>query len=280
MPELLDDLPPVLTVDNPEHRIVKTVFLPAKLEDNPLLTVRDPGYRERLYQSGEKLARALLDGDWSVFAGQFLSEFTYASHTCAPFDIPANWTRFRGYDWGFASPFAMLFLAKEPSTGRLYVYKEIYEHRMTDPEQAEKVKEYTEKDERFSFTFADPSIWIKRSVEMTSKSTFDVFLDHQIYLTKADNDQVRKAKRLRSALANIHDGKPGLLIFRNCKMTILELEGLITDPDRPEVPDRGQTDHAYDALCYALTNYMPPSVRTRRINKTTAQSPLLDLKGL
>ena len=119
-------LPPVKTVENPEHRLVDTIFLPAFLEDNPILEERDPGYRDRLYQQGERIAEALLKGNWSVFAGQFLSEFSYHRHVCKPFDIPRHWTRYRGYDWGFAAAFCCLWMAKDPASGRLYVYKEIY----------------------------------------------------------------------------------------------------------------------------------------------------------
>jgi phage terminase large subunit len=277
----MDELPPVKTVENPEHRLIETVFLPAFLEDNPLLEERDPGYRERLYQQGEILARALLEGDWSVFAGQFLSEFSYHRHVVKPFVIPRTWTRFRGFDWGFAAPACVLWLAKEPATGRLYIYNELYEAGLTDPQLAEKVNDMTESNERFSFTYADPSVWTKRTTGVIAKSTFDVFLEHQIYLIKADNNQERKSSRLRAALADIHDGEPGLKIFESCKNTIVELEGLMSDPDHLERPLPNQMDHAYDALCYALSNYSAPSVIGRSRKKTNKRkSPYAGMRGI
>lgn len=277
----MTDLPPIKTVENPEHRMVETVFLPAFLEDNPILEQRDPGYRERLYAQGERLAKALLEGDWSVFAGQFLSEFAYHRHVCKPFDIPRGWTRFRGYDWGFSAPACMLWLAKEPSTGRLYVYREMYEAGLTDPQQAQRVNDLTESDERFSFSFADPSVWTRRTTDIIAKSTYDVFLEHSIYLTKADNNQERKATRLRSSLADIHDGEPGLKVFSTCSNLIAEIEGLMSDQDHPERPLPNQADHAYDALCYALSNYSAPSI-TGRVRKTTqkVRSPFVSMKGI
>ena len=274
------DLPPVKTVENPEHRLVESVFLPALLEDNPLLEQRDPGYRERLYAQGERLAKALLEGDWSVFAGQFLSEFAYHRHTIDPFDIPRNWVRFRGYDWGFADPACMLWLAKEPSTARLFVYREMYESGLTDPQQAERINDMTETYERFAFTFADPSAWTRRTTEIIAKSTYDVFLKHQILLSKADNKQERKSHRIHSALGDIHDGEPGLKIFKNCRNLIGELEGLMSDPDHQERPLRNQLDHAYDALCYSLSNYIPPTVTGRRRRKSNSKSPFVDMEGI
>lgn len=276
---MMTDLPPVKTVTNPEHRLIESVFLPAFLEDNPILEERDPGYRERLYQQGERLAEALLNGNWSVFAGQFLSEFRFHEHVIKPFDIPSTWTRFRGYDWGFAAPFSMVWFAKDPDSHRIYLYKELYEYGMTDPQQAEMIKDNSQ-GERYAFTYADPSIWTKRSTDIIAKSTYDVFIEHQILMSKADNNQERKAKRLRSALANIHDGKPGMQIFSSCEYCIIELEGLMSNPDRPEIPLPNQADHAYDAVCYALSRYTPPRLAGSRGQFKNQQSPLVGLKGI
>lgn len=116
---------------------------------------------------------------------------------------------------------------------------------------------------------------------MIAKSTYDVFLEHGILLNKADNNQMRKAKRLRQALADIHDGLPGLQIFSSCKNVIGEIEGLMSDPDNPEKPLPNQMDHAYDALCYALSNYVPPAVNTRqRREPRERKNPFLGMKGI
>jgi len=277
----INKLPEVKTVENPEHRLVESVFLPAFLEDNPILEERDPGYRDRLYAQGKQLADALLKGDWSVFAGQFLSEFSYHRHVVAPFEIPRSWTRFRGYDWGFAAAACMLWIAKDPASGRLYVYNEMYEPGLTDPKQAELINDLTQSSEKFIFTFADPSVWTRRTVELIAKSTYDVFLEHGILLTKADNNQERKVKRIRNVLDDIHDGEPGLKIFKTCENLIAELEGLMSDPNRPERPLPNQADHAYDALCYALTNHSTPAItRHKKRNVKSVRNPFVGMRGI
>jgi hypothetical protein len=175
----------------------------------------------------------------------------------------------------------MLWLAKEPSTGRLFVYQEFYEPGMTDPQQAEAINDLTQTYEKFAFNFGDPAVWTKRTTDIIAKSTYDVFLEHQILLTKADNDQERKAHRIRQALADIHDGKPGLQIFTSCKNLIAELEGLMSDPDHPEKPLPNQADHAYDALCYALSNYTAPTITSRQRKKNVKRvSPFIGMKGI
>lgn len=276
----LPKLPEPKLVENVAHRMVETVFLPAFIEDNPIGQDKDPEYGQRLYEQGEKIAKAFLKGDWAVFAGQFISEFIYNRHACEPFEIPRGWIKFRGYDWGFAAPAAMVWLAKEPITGRLYLYREYYEAGSTDPIQAERINDMSGIYERYSFTYADPSVWTKRTTGVEAVSTFDVFLRHGIYMTKADNDQLAKAKRLRTALADIYDGEPGLKVFKTCVNTIMEIEGLMSDPNRPELPMNNQTDHLYDALCYALTGYKAPMVTRDRQRNTVYNSDWENVKGL
>lgn len=272
-------LPPVLSVENPERRLIQTAFLPAKLDDNPILEKRDPTYRDRLFQSGEKLAAAMLEGDWSTFQGQFLPKFQYNRHVCKDFEIPREWPKWRGYDWGYAAPACMLWFAKNPDNHRVFLYNEFYEAGLTDPRQAEMIASMSG-NEKYMFSFADPSVWTKRTTEIAARSTYDVFLEYGVVLTKADNDQIRKAKRIRTALANIHDKEPGMKIFASCKNAIREIGNLMLDPDHPEKPLPGQEDHAYDACCYGLTRYRPPMLTARKYRETKSAGPLTAVEGL
>jgi hypothetical protein len=80
------------------------VFIPSKLRDNKFL-LQDPGYVAQLQMVGsEDLVKAWLEGDWTVVQGAFFSEWRLAKHVIKPFDIPADWLRFRSMDWGSASP--------------------------------------------------------------------------------------------------------------------------------------------------------------------------------
>jgi hypothetical protein len=80
------------------------VFIPSKLRDNKFL-LQDPGYVAQLQMVGsEDLVKAWLEGDWTVVQGAFFSEWRLAKHVIKPFDIPADWLRFRSMDWGSAAP--------------------------------------------------------------------------------------------------------------------------------------------------------------------------------
>lgn len=48
------------------------------------------------------------------------------SHTCEPFPIPDDWTRFIAHDPGINDPAAILLGAQDPNTGIIYFYREYY----------------------------------------------------------------------------------------------------------------------------------------------------------
>ena len=58
--------------ENPDDYL----FIPATVEDNPVLMRRDPGYAAVLDALPERLRRAHRYGDWDVFEGQFFEEFS------------------------------------------------------------------------------------------------------------------------------------------------------------------------------------------------------------
>ena len=106
-------------------------YIPATVADNPHLAA---GYREELEQKSPALRRALLLGDWNTFEGQVFEEFRddaagyrsrRFSHVIDPFDLPADWPIYRGFDWGYTRPFSVGYWAKSPD-GVLYRFFEIY----------------------------------------------------------------------------------------------------------------------------------------------------------
>lgn len=62
-------------------------------------------------------------------AGLIYDCFSSSAHTCPRFEIPADWPRFMGLDFG-GTHLAVLFLAKSPS-GRFYVYREYLSGKKT-----------------------------------------------------------------------------------------------------------------------------------------------------
>ena len=107
--------------ENPEDY----TFIAARVYDNRALVEQDTGYVKMLENLPEDLRRAWLDGDWNVFAGQYFSEWSEKTHVMEPFPIPAHWRRYFAMDYGL-DMLAGYWIAVD-TTGRAYVYREIYE---------------------------------------------------------------------------------------------------------------------------------------------------------
>lgn len=267
------------------------LFVPARLSDNAILEERDPGYRRRLMRQPAALRRALLEGDWDVFAGQVFGEFRRDVHVVRPFELEApplspprgaggreeaprgaggrgegegemergeqgkGWVRWRAVDWGYAAPMCCLWLAKDLDSGQVVVYRELYEAGLTDPEQVERIVELTG-EEKIKATVADPSMWTKRSTERETVSTADVYRRGGVRLRRADNDRLGGKRRVHEALAvGGEEGgvTPPLQIFETCGNLVRTLPALPYDQVRVEDVDTGAEDHAYDALRYGLS---------------------------
>ena len=66
------------------------VFIPSLLTDNKFLMEGDPEYGNRLLALPERERRALLNGDWNIFEGQYFTEFDPRRHIIDPFEIPLS----------------------------------------------------------------------------------------------------------------------------------------------------------------------------------------------
>jgi hypothetical protein len=93
-------------------------YIPAKLEDNPILYLGDPTYEDRLSGIGNAaLVRAMRNGDWNIVAGGAFDDlWDEARHVKAPFKIPGSWRIDRSFDWGSSKPFSVGWWAESDGT--------------------------------------------------------------------------------------------------------------------------------------------------------------------
>lgn len=240
-------------------------FIPARLEDNPILERRDPGYRATLEAQPDATKRALLYGDWDVFEGQVFSEWRRDLHVVKPFTLPADVRRVVALDWGYSVPWCGLWIARgkldmppySPEFTRRIVYREVYQAGLTDPEQVERLHKLTPDDEWIDAYPADPSMWTPRTTGKRAISTADVYKELGITLAKGENDRLSGKRRVHEALALLPDKQPGLLIFETCTNLIRTLPALPYDQLRVEDVDTTAEDHAYDTLRYGLSYKLP-----------------------
>ena len=218
---------------------------------NPFI---NPEYEQWLDGLTGPLAKAWRDGDWDAFAGMAFPQWNRERHIVQPFEIPNHWVKWKGTDWGYASPYCTLWITKDPDTRRMFAYREHYAAGLTDRQQARAIRDMSPAGEVYPFHYADPSLWERKNKEDKVFSTADEYRAEGILLTRGDNDRLSGKRKINNILADLPDGAPGLQIFETCPHLIEQLGTLASDKTNPEDVDTDQEDHAYDALRYALTN--------------------------
>lgn len=231
------------------------VFIQALPKDNPFL---GQSYWDQLDTLPPSMRRALRDGDWDQFEGQFFSEWRRDLHVCRPFRIPDEW-RFRwvAIDYGFANPFCALWFVRTPDKENIYVYREVYLSGLRAEEQAQRIGIARGQDVIVRGYWADPSMWQKRE-GVKGNSLAEEYMAAGIRLQKANNDRIAGWDAVHDALAwkQSDIGQmvkfPRVQIFETCPNLIRTLPALPYDEHRTEDADTDAEDHAPDALRYGL----------------------------
>jgi len=264
----------VKRVRNPNGKYSEVYFIPAYLEDNQIGVIRDPGYEHRLEERDPSIARALRHGDWSIFAGQMFPLWMRERITCAPFDIPRHWPRWRATDYGSSHAWACGWATMDPDTKRIYIYRAIKETGLTDRQQARIIKQMTPPDEHISATYAGHDHWAStgKGVETVTDSAQE-FAKEGIHLTKADIDRVNGVRKIQRLLVDLVDEKPGIQIFEPYYDVFDCMVSLVRDEHNPEDVKKVDGDDAFDMLKYLLTNTNPAPV-----TRNSAESTKVNLR--
>ena len=225
-------------------------FIPATIDDNVAL-LNSPGgkaYKQMLSALPEKIRQAHRYGDWNALSGAYFSEFRRGIHTCAPFVIPKSWLKYRAFDYGL-DRFALYWVAIDP-TGHCYVYREYCESNLIVSEAAQRALDLTPSEENIMNTFSPPDMWNRQ--KDTGKSMAELFYLNGVSITKANNNRVQGHMQIKQMLADLGDGKPGLIIFDTCKELINSLEIIQADERNPNDCSTTPHDlsHSVDALRY------------------------------
>lgn len=243
-------------------------FIPAKLEDNPTMTENDPLYKHKLLGLGGALAKAMLDGDWDAIEGAYFDTFNKDIHIVKDFEIPHDWYKIRGFDWGYSAPFGVLWGAisdgsliniggKHISFPRdsLIIYREYYGWtgkpnkglKMELPEIAKNTMQMQD-NEVMNKQVADPAIFDESKKNMGMTQAEELAKYGCIY-ERADNKRVAGWQQIRSRLTG-RDGKPLIYITEGCKSLIRTLPIMQYDKTKPEDLDTSLEDHLLDVLRY------------------------------
>jgi len=272
----IDAAPPDTVITTPQGT---RRFIPSKVQDNRFLMQSDPEYIERLKNLSENEQKALLYGSWDVFEGQYFTEWDRDKHVCRPFEIPADWRKFRSMDWGYNDPCCVLWYAVGPD-GTVYVYRELYVRLMMSPDVADEVRRLSEGEE-INYTAASPDMWAERGIADISGVTIaEVFAKHGVPLIRADNTRVSGWQRVREYLRSPllpegGTGRPRLQVFSTCTNLIRTLPVMTYDRHRVEDMGDGLEDHACESLRYGLMSRPSPArEQEKREKREKAYDPL------
>lgn len=266
-------------------RGAKFWFLQALPSDNDSLP---PSYYQALNRLPQVIKRALVDGDWYVSIDQAFPEFSRwqrdASgvflknedgdflpwHVIPTADVPPQWKRVAGHDWGFSSPGHHLWGAVDLAGG-IIIYRE-FPYRRLDPQDIVDGILYRQGDERVTAIYADPSMWNESAKSALSQeqitlldqngkgqlNKYQQYREAGLELTRANNARVAGKSRIHTLLKDRGDSVPWLRIMDTCPVLIQQLQNITIDPDKTEdvvtdyLDDDDLRDDAYDALRYLL----------------------------
>jgi phage terminase large subunit len=271
----IDSAPPNV-IHRGEHGR-STVFIPARLEDNPILMRLDPGYEKFLNSLPEKLRMAWRLGDWNCLEGSYFPEFSKDIHTCAAFDIPPHWNRYRALDWGYwPDPWVCLWFASDED-GRQYLYREAMGFRMIPSKVAEEVMRLSAGESFDTPVLCDPSIYAHKD----GVSTAEKFLQAGLVVTGADNSRVAGWTRVHEYLYYDDDCQPMFQIFDTCLKSIETLPLMIHSDRNPmDCLKNSQIDHHPDTIRYHLMGRPQITLKLKKIIPWNALSEMRKRKIL
>lgn len=253
-------------------------FIPATVDDNKILMLRNPEYVTVLDSLPEKLRQAHRYGNWDVFDGQFFEEFRddpggyetrKNTHVIKAFTPPKEWTYYRSFDFGYAKPFSCGWWAKD-FDGRLYRILELYgctgsanegvkwtpDKIFTEIKRIEAEHPYLKG--RVIHGVADPSIWDSSRGEAIVESA----AKKGVYFAPGDNKRIPGWMQLHYRMTFDKNGYPMLYVFENCNAFRRTIPLLQFSRTNPEDLDSDGEDHVADEVRYMCMMCAVPQPKT------------------
>lgn len=240
--------------NDPNTDNISRRYIPSKLSDNPYLT-KTVEYRNMLLSLPEIKRKQWLDGLWDVYEGVAFPEFNRDIHICHPFKLDDNMVRFRSCDWGFSSPFCVLWMAVDYDN-TIYVYREYYGKGVPPDTFAQKIMDM-EWGEPIQYGVMDSSVWSRRGD--IGPTIVDTMREYGCRWKPSDRSSGSRVagwnelhRRLAETLDAFGNKTAKIKIFNTCRNLIRTLPMAPTDKNDPEDIDTKCEDHALDALRYGI----------------------------
>lgn len=282
-------------VPDPSGKLIqlsrRRIFVPSTVFDNQALLRNDPNYLANLAMLPEAERNALLYGSWDSFDGQVFREWRNDpqhyddqrwTHVIDPFPIPKHWRIYRGFDFGYAKPFAVGWFAVDED-GRIYHIKEYYGCngtpntgvKLNPVEIAEGIRQMEAEEPMLKgkqiVGIADPSIFDESRGESVARMMQRS--PNFIYWQGGDNTRLAGKMQFHYRLAFDSEGLPMFQVFRTCKHFIRTIPTLVYDESKVEDINTDQEDHIYDMCRYVMMEH-PLSPRANKDIRRIGDDPL------
>ena len=255
------------------------IFIPSLLSDNSFLSKGDPDYKRRLLALPKNEREALLYGNWSIFEGQYFTEFSERLHICEPFEIPHSYRKYRAIDYGL-DRLVCLWIAVS-GDGVCFVYRELCASDLPVSRAAEEILRRTPRGEEIYATLAPPDLWARSQESGRSKAA--LFSEYGVNFTRSQNDRECGWLSVKELLCPNERGEVGLKIFSSCRELISCLPALQRDKIRPTdtANEPHEITHAPDALrAFAITYRRAlPQGDTQRTGRVWSADMLEDYRN-
>lgn len=253
----IDIAPPMTTYTQVNKRTGKEttrLFIPSRVYDNTFLMDKDPDYVERLEElEDEDTRKALLEGSWDLYEGQFFSEFSRDVHVVdyLPPRTP-DWRIYFTMDYGL-DMFAGYFIAVD-NHERAYVLSEIYKPNVIISDAAKMIKDRQRElgIKKVDEYLAPSDMWNRR--QETAMSVADIFYKHGIRLYRTSRDRIDGWAAMKEWMKpftdEVGERVAKLRIHNSCVNLIRCIPALQYDPNRPSdvATKPHEITHAPDAI--------------------------------
>lgn len=266
---------------------MKRAFVPATIDDNPVLKDNDPNYVKQLdalKNSDPELYKAWRFGDWNIFAGQVFKEWrprlndkpyhvvdslpTYLDpQTGLTRSILDVCDKYAALDWGYNDAFSCHWIAVTPENEfgvrRYFVYRELtgreerprhWAKEIADIVVNEKIEKLIMPHDTYSNTGGS------KPIATQFKEFFDEYgvtypgfhISMEYGEAKSHQSKINRQALMHEMLAEAEDGLPNMQVLDRCVKLIETLPALPYSDTKPEEIDEDSDDHWYDSVTYGL----------------------------
>lgn len=274
------------------------IFIPATLDDNPILKKVDPGYikqMDALKDVDVELWKAWRLGDWDTFAGQYFRAFRRDLHVISSHFHNNQGYLIAGLDWGRADNFSFhlnhVFPVKFEGVTfyRVITFMEVYGNGKDPKYWAKKIVDRL--DGRGISLQQVPRIMSDNQIFQATATDDGITIADQFYkannlfegrLEAASKNRVGGWESMQNWLSMAPDGLPYWLITEDCNELIKEIPSAIHDENKVEDIDDSGVDDALDESRYMFSalKWIDANVEgVGRGTEDTARTTLLQEKS-